>query len=125
MDKTWWGVAIDLCTYLYRLSGNYVSVESLICDKEDDSEEFFFSIGCAISYPIMGSFVGFLLNRDKNGKNTFLNLYAYEGDNWKEEFEKRYNCTLSVLELEFLASITHKQYSEDEIAFGKERLGLS
>ena len=73
----------------------------------------------------MGAFVGFLLNRDENGKNTFLELYAYEGENWKEAFEKRYNCTLSELESEFLASITHKQYTEDEITFGKERLGLS
>ena len=40
MDKTWWGVAIDLCTYLYRLSGNFVSVESLICDKRTTARNF-------------------------------------------------------------------------------------
>lgn len=124
MDKSWWSIAIDLCTYLYLLSGNYVSVESLICDKEDDGGEFFWSVNCAVSYPIMGSFVGFLLNRDKNGANTFLELYAYEGDNWKEEIEKRYNCPLRELEQEFLLYINQKKYSEEEIKFGKERLGL-
>ncbi len=124
IDKTWWGVAIDLCTYLYRLAGKYVSVEALICDRQEDGDEFFFSVDCAVSYPIMGAFVGFLLNRDENGKNTFLDLYAYEGDYWKAEIEKRYHCPFPELEQEFLNYINQKKYSEEEIKFGKERLRL-
>lgn len=124
MDKTWWGVDIHLCTYLYRLSGKYVSVEALICNKQENDDEFFWSVDCAVSYPIMGVFVGFLLDRDENGKNTFLTLYAYQGNNWKEEIEKNYNCSFSELETEFLEYIIQKEYTEDEIALGKERLGI-
>jgi len=124
MDKTWWGVDIHLCTQLYYLTGQYVSVESLICDKKENGEEFFWSVNCAIAYPCMGAFVVFLLSKGENATDTFFLLYQYQGDNWKEEIERIYNCSFSELEAEFIKYISSKEYTEAEIEFAKRRLSI-
>ena len=124
MDKTWWGVDIHLCTYLYYRAGKYVSVEKLICNKQENGDEFFLSIDCAISYPCMGAFVAFLFSKVENGVNTFVSLYQYQEDNWKKEIERIYECSFSELEVEFLNYINSKEYTEMEIELAKERLNL-
>lgn len=105
MEKTWWGVEISLYTKRLCMEDKYVSVKKLICDKEEDGQEFFWSVKEEISYPIMGAFVGFLLSKEETNPGAFLRLYQYEGDSWEEEFEKVYNCSLAELEEEFLTEL--------------------
>ncbi len=123
MDKAWWGVDNHLCTRLYYLTGKYVSVEDLICKKEG-TNEIFWSVDCAISYPCMGAFVAFLLSKEENKTDDFLTLYKYQGDDWKEEIERIYKSSFAELETEFLNDINSREYSEQELDFAKKRLGL-
>lgn len=125
MDRTWWGVDIYLCTHLYCLAGKYVSVEALICDRLENGDEYFWYVDCGISYPCMGAFVAFLLSKDENASDTFLRLYQYQGDDWKEEIERIYGCSFSELETEFLNYIDNREYSDRELDFAKKRLGLT
>lgn len=125
MDGTWWGVDIHLCTYLYCLAGKYISVEALICNRQENGDEYFWSVDCAISYPCMGAFVAFLLSRGENASDTFLALYQYRGDSWKEEVERIYKCSFPELETEFLDSINGREYSEQELDTAKKGLRLT
>ena len=123
MEKTWWGIDNNLCTYIYYHGDKYVSVENLICDKEQE-EEFFCEVKEAIAYPIMGAFVEFLFSKEEQNPGNYLKLYKYEGDDWRKEFENIYHCELHELEKEFLNVINKRKYSKEEIAYGKERLEI-
>ena len=122
MEKTWWGIDIALCTYIYCLESKYISVEHLICKKQENGEEFFWIVNEAIAYPIMGAFVAFLLSKEENNPTAFLELYQYQGDCWKEEIERIYNCRFYELEINFLNYINNKIYTMQEIQQGKECL---
>lgn len=124
MEETWWGVDIHLCTQLYYRRGNYVSVEALICNRQKNGAELFWSVDCAISYPVMGAFVAFLLSKGDTAAEIFLRLYQYRGDQWKKETEEIYQCSFSELEAEFITYICEREYTESEMEFAGKRLGL-
>ncbi len=56
-DHRWWGISNLDWTIFYRKSGRYVGIDKLL-DKEN-----FFSIDCSITYPIMGAFTAWLIER--------------------------------------------------------------
>ncbi|MBQ9764829.1 MAG: hypothetical protein IJW18_01370 [Lachnospiraceae bacterium] len=124
MERLWWGIENDLCAYLYIDKGCYVSVEQLICEKQKNEVEYFYAVKESVSYPTMGAFVGFLLSKDENGQENFLKIYQYQGEDWREEFQRIYQCSLGELENQFLDYIKNRIYSQNEIMYGEKRLGL-
>ena len=103
MDKKWWSVDNDLCTAVYIENGMYISVEKMIYAKNSEGEEYFLDVDECYSYPIMGSFVGFLI--EQKGADNFLRLYAYEGNDWQPEFLRIYGYSLNEAENEFIKYI--------------------
>ena len=112
MDKRWWSVENELCTFVYIENNMYVSVERMICERNSNDEEYFLDIEDCYSYPIMGAFVAFLV--EQKGTDNFLRLYSYNGTNWKVEFFKIYGCSLSEVEKEFIDYIKSKKYTDNQ-----------
>ena len=56
-DHRWWGISNMDWAIFYRKTGRYIGIDKLL-DKEN-----FFSIDCSITYPIMGAFTAWLIER--------------------------------------------------------------
>ena len=120
MDKTWWSIENELCTLVYIENGVYVSVEKMICGKNDVGEEYFLDIDDCYSYPIMGAFVAFLI--EQQGTTSFLRLYGYKGMEWETEFAKIYGRSIPEAENEFIYYIKSKEYTEPQTMAAYTRL---
>ena len=57
VDHRWGGISNMDWTIFYRKTGRYIGIDKLL-DKET-----FFSIDCSITYPIMGAFTAWLIER--------------------------------------------------------------
>lgn len=122
MEGNWWDIDNNLCTYLYIQNYKYISVERLICDLGTDGDEYFFSLGCEITYPIMGTFVGYLLSI--RSAKTFLKLYSYKGNDWKQEIETLYECSFDKLESDFINHINLQTFKKEKIEQASLKLGI-
>ncbi len=66
-DKYWWGIQnLDWTVYFIK-SNLYISIAELL-----DNEKFF-SLNCALTYPIMGAFTEWLIS--SYGINKYLSFY--------------------------------------------------
>ena len=66
-DQSWWGIHNMEWAFFLLKSGKFVSIEKLL-DKE-----YFFSVDCAISYPIMGAFTQWLIT--VYGVDPYIDFY--------------------------------------------------
>lgn len=105
MDKKWWSMDNELCTLVYLENGQYIPVEHMIFGD-------FYGIDAQYSYPIMGAFVGRLI--EKYDIDKFLKIYAYEDDHWDTVFADIYGQTLMEFENEFIQSIKDKGYTQEQ-----------
>lgn len=113
-DKVWWKVPNELCTYVYLTDGKYESVEQLILDND-----FFYAKPDSISYPIMGAFTAFLIER--YGSEKYMVLYQ-EHEDWEQAFEDIYELNLTEIEMKFVEWCKKKEYSEHNICDAREKL---
>lgn len=120
MDKKWWSVENELCTLTYIENGKYVSVQDLLCGKGNLGDEYFLDVDDCYSYPIMGAFVGFLI--EQKGKDGFLSLYAKEGADLPTEFFEVYGYSLAQAENEFVDYIKAKDYTAEQKTSAKSKL---
>ena len=116
MERLWWSIPNELCVQMFRENGKYVSVDSMI-DTLDDP---FYKVNSCYSYPIMGAFVGFLI--EEKGIERFLQLYAHSETDWKNEFIRIYGKSLVELENDFLLYIENLEFDLDQRNVAKETL---
>lgn len=69
-DHRWWGISNMDWTIFYRKTGRYIGIDKLL-DKET-----FFSIDCSVTYPIMGAFTAWLLER--YGMSAYKRIYGQQ-----------------------------------------------
>lgn len=120
MDKLWWSIPNELCVRLFKENGKYVSVDSMIDTFSNELNDPFYKLNSNYSYPIMGAFVGFLI--EVKGIELFLQLYAHTETDWKNEFIRVYGKPLSKLEEEFLSHIATLNFTMEQRNKATERL---
>lgn len=97
-DKNWWKKPNIDWVLEFVEKGKYERVIDLIAD------DYFYTINCAISYPIAGAFTKYLI--DIYGVEKYLNFYKSHED-IKEAIKMIYNKQLKELENDFLANINN------------------
>lgn len=90
-DRRWWGISNMDWTGYYLKTGRYVSAERLL------DEATFFSLDCALTYPIMGAFADYLIS--KYGVQAFMGMYAQQ--DIPRAMETVYHKTPAELNLDF------------------------
>jgi len=80
MDKVWHGVANEQHVYNSLNLGNQFDFKKCL------DNEYFFNLDCNISYPLAGSFVGFLI--EKVGINIFLDELYYTQNDYIQQLNK-------------------------------------
>ena len=113
-DRTWRGVSNELCTYLYLEDGKYVSIADMI-----DDDDYFTDLEIDVSYPIMGAFTRYLM--DKYGVSLYLRLYGVQSS-WEEAFVELYGQTMEDVEAGFIETIRDTEYTEEELEESKKEL---
>lgn len=66
-DHRWWGISNMDWTIFYRKSGRYIGIDKLL------DEKVFYSVDCSITYPIMGTFTAWLIER--YGMSAYMRIY--------------------------------------------------
>ena len=56
-DHRWWGISNMDWAIFYRKTGRYIGIDKLL------DEKVFYSVDCSITYPIMGAFTAWLIER--------------------------------------------------------------
>lgn len=97
-DKNWWGKPNIDWVLEFLEKGEYERIVDLIAD------DYFYTINCAISYPIAGAFTKYLI--DIYGVEKYLNFYKSHV-NIKEAIKMIYNKQPKELENDFLANINN------------------
>lgn len=113
-DKQWKGVSNELCTFLYLEDGKYVSIADMI---EDD--DFFMELDIDVSYPLMGAFTRYLI--EKYGADLYMELYNLQSS-WDEAFVNLYGQSLRDVEEGFKETIQDTEYSLEELVASKKVL---
>lgn len=112
MDRLWWSIPNELCVQLFLSSNKYTSVDSMIDTFNNELGDPFYKVNSCYSYPIMGAFVGFLI--DTRGIDSFLQLYAHTATDWKNEFIRVYGQTLAELEHDFIHYINDLRFDASQ-----------
>jgi len=113
-DKSWNGVAVELCTSIYLEDGRYISVADMIVD-----DEYFAETECDIAYPIIGAFTRYLI--DKYGIDLYKQLYTSTSD-WEDAFVDLYGQTIADVEDGFIETIRDTEYTEEEVKEAQDLL---
>ncbi len=113
-DKVWWKIPNELCVYVYLKDNKYESVEHLILDNQH-----FYQISDSISYPIMGAFTTYII--EKYGIDKYKLLYQYS-KNVNHAFQEIYGISLSELEQDFINTIQAQSYSGEECEKARQEL---
>ena len=108
MDRLWWSIPNELCTQTFLNNDKYISVDSMINSFDNELDDPFYKVNSCYSYPIMGAFVGFLIETE--GIERFMKLYSHVKTDWKNEFVRVYGQTLSELEHDFIRYINGLEF---------------
>lgn len=103
-DRVWWGIDNDVCTSIYIESNEYVRVLKLVDD------ELFYKVPCEISYPIVGSFTKYLIERF--GMDKYLEFYKRSEDT-RSAFKTVYGCSISEVEEMFINIMSRLDMDEE------------
>ena len=120
MERLWWSIPNELCVRLFKENGKYVSVDAMIDTFSNELDDPFYKVHSNYSYPIMGAFVGFLI--EEKGIERFLQLYAHTGTNWKNEFVRIYGKSLAELENDFLSYVEALNFDSKSREKAQQRL---
>ena len=120
MDRLWWSIPNELCVKLFLENGKYISVDSMIDTFENLLDDPFYKVNSCYSYPIMGAFVGFLI--EIHGIEQFMRLYAHTKTDWKNEFIRIYGNSLAILEGNFISYVEALTFPKDQIDTAQIRL---
>ena len=101
-DRQWWGINNWDWTFYYIQQGKYISVARLF------NKSTFRNIDCTISYPILGTFVDWLISTF--GIDKFIQLYKNE--EIPSSTQKVYGFTLDELDEMFVEYV--KMFNLDE-----------
>lgn len=115
-DKEWWKISNELCTCVYIQDKKYKKVELMILD-----DDYFYGIEDMISYPIMGAFTNFLIER--YGMKKYMEVYQ-NCDEWELAFQRIYEKKLQVLEDEFIDWILSKDYFAEQLESARKELNM-
>ncbi len=113
-DRTWKGISNELCTAYYLEKGSYIRIEDMILD-----DEYFAETDCNVSYPILGAFTRYLM--DKYGIESYRRLYTTNLD-WEEAFVILFSQTISDVEEGFIETIRDTEFVEEEFSMAQEAL---
>lgn len=91
-DRRWWGISNQDWTVYYLRKGLFPGMSEWV-DKES-----FFSVDCAVSYPIAGCFTEYLILT--YGIERYLDFYRGHGGTEKE-FSRVYQTSIAEMDLEF------------------------
>lgn len=94
-DRQWWGVNNWDWTLYYILQGKYVGIDLLL------QEDIFDNTDCTISYPILGTFVDWLIST--YGIDKFLELYKQK--EISSTTQQIYGLTAKELDEKFVAYV--------------------
>lgn len=100
-DKLWWNEPNEVWVKRFIVNHKYVSVCQMISD-----DNFFYDTPSELSYPIMGAFTKWIIQ--KYGIEKYKKYYM-EHENWDEAFYEIYGNSLKKEELEFKNSISKKE----------------
>ena len=113
-DKVWWKIPNEVCTRVYVEDGKCNGIAGWIADNES-----FFQIPDTISYPVMGAFTAFLM--EKYGMDKYKALYLNCSDA-PSRFIQLFHTSLEALEQEVVASILAKPCVPDTLAEARKAL---
>lgn len=120
MERLWWSIPNELCVQMFRENGKYVSVDAMIDTFSNELDDPFYKVHSNYSYPIMGAFVGFLI--EEKGIERFLQLYAHTETDWKNEFVRIYGKSLAELENDFLSYVEALNFDSKSREKAQQRL---
>lgn len=90
-DRYWWGIQNLDWTIFYLKNGYNISIVELL------NKEFFFSLDCTVTYPIMGAFTDWLIS--SYGIESFLSFYKKKDS--KSAIEEVYGMTIKEMDIAF------------------------
>lgn len=96
-DRMWWGIDNQMCTIYYVKNGLKPELTQLV------NNEHFYDFSDSLTYPIIGSFVLYLITT--YGKEKFLTFWKQITDDVEKTFMAIYGQTLSQMDEEFTAYI--------------------
>lgn len=105
-DKGWWNISNYDCCKLYLENDTYCSVIDLI------NNDIFYEIPCEISYPIMGAFTAYLI--EKFGIDKYIEFYKNTKEISNLEIGKIFEMSLTELEINFKTFIKNLPYKKDK-----------
>lgn len=96
-DKTWWNKTNEEWVKIFIKNNKFIKIKNLI------KNDFFVNHSDEITYPIAGAFIKYLI--DNYGKDLFISIYMYKGDDLLRKIEKSYSNKIEIIEKEFLKSL--------------------
>lgn len=95
-DRYWWGIQNLDWTIFYLKNGYNISIAELL------NKEFFFSLDCTVTYPIMGAFTDWLIS--SYGIESYLSFYKKKDS--ISAIDEVYGMTIEEMDIAFMGYVS-------------------